>query len=406
MESSRHFERRLRVVTLVDGIGLAGGAERLAREVVVRLDPERFEPTLCVSRWSAEREAAAAAAGALAELDDAGVRFLGLHRRAAYDVAAWRPLFSLLRGGGVDVLHAHKFGSNVWAATLGTLARTPAIVAHEHTWSFEGQRLRRVLDRRLIGARVDAFLAVSREDRRRMIEIEGIDPDKLIFVPNGIPPPPPPSGADARAELGIGADAPGRRDRMRAAAAEGPGGAARGVRDARPPLPGASGAGRGRGPERAGLERRIGELGLAGTVTLLGQRNDVPDLLRGLRRRGLLLGFRGDPALDPRVHGGSAAGRRNTGRRDAGPDRFGRRRGCSWNGAIRRRSPRPWRELLDDRELAATMGAGGRRRQRAEFDIGVTVSEIERIYTGLAAGRSAAQLAAEVGSGAGSDLDR
>ena len=98
----------------------------------------------------------------------------------------------LLRGGGVDVLHAHKFGSNVWAAILGTLARTPAIVAHEHTWSFEGQRLRRVPRSPVDRARADAFLAVSREDRRRMIEIEGIDPDKLIFVPNGIPPPPAP----------------------------------------------------------------------------------------------------------------------------------------------------------------------------------------------------------------------
>ena len=175
------------MVTLVDGIGLAGGAERLAREVVVRLDPERFERTLCVSRWSAERESDAVAAGAVAELDDAGVRFIGLRRRGAWTSPSWRPLYSLLREGGIDVLHAHKFGSNVWAAVLGTLARTPAIVAHEHTWSFQGQPVRKLLDRRLIAARADAFLAVSEQDRRRMIEIERIDPGKVIFVPNGIP---------------------------------------------------------------------------------------------------------------------------------------------------------------------------------------------------------------------------
>jgi starch synthase len=58
-------------------------------------------------------------------------------------------------------------------------------------------------------------------------------------------------------------------------------------------------------------------------------------------------------------------------------------------------------ELLDDPEPAARMGESGRQRQRAEFDIGVTVNEIERIYVGLAEGRSAAQLAAEVGSAAG-----
>ena len=62
MQGADGKRRKLRVVTLVDGIGLAGGAERLAREVVVRLDPERFERTLCVSRWSALRERDAVAA--------------------------------------------------------------------------------------------------------------------------------------------------------------------------------------------------------------------------------------------------------------------------------------------------------------------------------------------------------
>jgi glycosyltransferase involved in cell wall biosynthesis len=400
MESSRHFERRLRVVTLVDGLGLAGGAERLAREVVVRLDPERFEPTLCVSRWSAEREAAATAAGALAQLDDAGVRFLGLHRRAAYDIAAWRPLFSLLRAGGIDVLHAHKFGSNVWAATLGTLARTPAIVAHEHTWSFEGQPLRRVLDRRLIAARVDAFLAVSSEDRRRMIEIEGIDPGKLIFIPNGIPRPPPPSGADARAELGIAADAPvvGTVCALR------PQKALEVLLDAAAMLADRFPALRvmivGDGPERAGLERRIGELGLDRTVSLLGQRNDVPDLLRAFDVAVCCSDFEGTPLsiLEYMEASLPVVATRVGGVPDlieSGVQGLlvERRDPAGLAGAVA--------ELLDDPEPAARMGESGRQRQRAEFDIGVTVNEIERIYVGLAEGRSAAQLAAEVGSAAG-----
>ena len=175
----------------------------MAREIVTRLDPDRFERTLCVSRWSAEHESSAAARPVLAGLRDADVRLIGLARGSALDFAAWRPLLALLRRERIDVLHAHQFGSNLWAAILGPLAGTPAVIAHEHTWSFEGQRLRKLLDRELIARRVDAFLAVSREDRRRMIEIERIDPAKLIFVPNGISSPKAPSGVDVRAELGI-----------------------------------------------------------------------------------------------------------------------------------------------------------------------------------------------------------
>ena len=112
------------------------------------------------------------AAGVLEELRDAGVRFLGIQRDSPVALRPWRPLLTILREE-TDVLHGHKFGSNVWAAVLGTLARTPVVIAHEHTWSFEGQPLRRLLDRELIARRSDAFIAVSREDRRRMIEIEG-----------------------------------------------------------------------------------------------------------------------------------------------------------------------------------------------------------------------------------------
>ena len=393
MQGADGKRRKLRVVTLVDGIGLAGGAERLAREVVVRLDPERFERTLCVSRWSAERERDAVAAGALAELDDAGVRFIGLRRRGAWDVPAWRPLYSLLRGGGIDVLHAHKFGSNVWAAVLGTLARTPAIVAHEHTWSFQGQPVRKLLDRRLIAARADAFLAVSEQDRRRMIEIEGIDPGKVIFVPNGIPAPPAPSGADIRGELGIGADVPvvGTVCALRPQKAldmllEA---AAKLSRD----LPALRVLIVGEGPERAGLEHRIAELDLGGTVMLLGQRNDVPDLLGAIDVAVCCSDFEGTPLsileymeaalpivatrvggipalIEPEVEGLLVEPRH--------PDGLA--------ATIAR--------LLTDRELAAAVGAGGRRRQHAEFDIGVTVRAIERIYEGLASGRTAAELEA------------
>lgn len=35
----------------------------------------------------------------------------------------------------------------------------------------------------------------------------------------------------------------------------------------------------GQGPERAAIERQVGEAGLTGTVTFLGERGDVPDLL-------------------------------------------------------------------------------------------------------------------------------
>ncbi len=395
MGGTSRNRQRLRVVTLVDGIGLSGGgAERLAREIVTRLDPDRFERTLCVSRWSAEHESSAAARPVLAGLRDADVRLVGFARRSALDFAAWRPLLALLRRERIDVLHAHKFGSNFWAAILGPLAGTPAVIAHEHTWSFEGQRLRKLLDRELIARRVDAFVAVSREDRRRMIEIERIDPAKLIFVPNGIPAPPAPSGIDIRAELGIEPEAQvvGTVCKLR-------------PQKALEVLVEAAGtlAGRfprlrvlivGEGPERGALERRIGELGLEEIVMLLGHRSDVPDVLQGLDLAVCSSDFEGTPLsiLEYMEAGLAVVSTRVGGIPDLiTPNVHGLlvepRDPAALAAAIA--------ELLDDPGRAAAMGREGRARRRAEFDISVTVREIERIYSALAAGTPAAELTVE-----------
>lgn len=392
MDGADGKRRKLRVVTLVDGIGLAGGAERLAREIVVRLDPDRFERTLCVSRWSDERAAAAARAGALAELEGRGVRFLGLRRRGTWDVLSWGPLLALLRDG-VDILHSHKIGSNFWAAVLGTIARTPAIVAHEHTWSFQGQPLRKLLDRRLIAARADAFLAVSELDRRRMIETERIDPAKVIFVPNGIPEPPPRGGGDIRRELGIDPRAPivGTVCALR------PQKALAVLLDAAAILArrcsGVQVLIVGEGPERAELERRIAALGLAGTVTLLGHRDDVRDLIADFDAAVCCSDFEGTPlsVLEYMQASLPIVATRVGGIPDIVRDGVG-------GILVEPRDPAALAaataRILEDPGLAAKLGSAARQRQLAEFDIGVTVRAVERIYEGLASGLTAADLGA------------
>ena len=69
--------------------------------------------------------------------------------------------------------------------------------------------MRRFVDREVIGRGSTVFIAVSRDDQRKMIEIEGVNPrTRSCTCRTGSRPPPPPTGADVRAELGIPAGAP------------------------------------------------------------------------------------------------------------------------------------------------------------------------------------------------------
>jgi glycosyltransferase involved in cell wall biosynthesis len=374
--------RKLRVVTLIDQLGITGGAERLATEVVARLDAARFERTLCVSRWTPREERDPLIAPRVRALREAGVRIVGIRRRSRWAVWAWAPLLSLLRTERIDVLHSHQFGSNLWASILVRVAGTPVLVAHEHNWSFEGQPVRRFCDRHMIAPRAGAFLAVSRETRRAMIELEGIEPERVRFVPLGIARPPATAGGDVRAELGIDDGAPviGTACTLRSEKALDVlvrAGAAL-VED----FPDLRVLIAGDGPDRERVEALIRELGLGETVTLLGSRGDIPDFLRALDVAVCSSDWEGSPlsvmeymeaelpVVATRVGGIPDmidSGVEGLLVQPGDPEAIA--------GGVAR--------LLLDPDEAAEMGRRGRKRRRAEFDLDVTARRIGELYEEL-----------------------
>jgi glycosyltransferase involved in cell wall biosynthesis len=374
--------RRLKVVQLTDRVGTHGGAERLTMQVAERLDPARFESIVCATRFSQEERERPTVEDSVHRLEEHGVRFVGLDRRVRADLLAWRPLYSLLRRERVDVVHAHKFGANVWGVVMGRLARVPVVITHEHGWTFEGEPLKRFLDRELIARGSNVFIAVSREDQRRMVEIERIKPDDTIFLPNGIPPLPPPAGNDVRAELGIpeGTPVAGTLGFLRFPKAMD--NLVRAAASLKREIPEARVLIAGEGPDRPDLEALIDELDLHDTVTLLGLRRDVPDFLAAL-----------DVAVCPSDSEGSPlsvmeymdAGLPVVSTRVGGvPDLIDE----GVNGLmVPRRDPdalgSALARVLRDPEAGRRMGSSGRERRKREFDLDVMVRNLEGLYERL-----------------------
>jgi glycosyltransferase involved in cell wall biosynthesis len=372
---------RLRVLVLVDGL-IAGGGERFARQLTSRLHGDRFERTLCVTRWSDTTAAHPAAVEALDELRASGVEFLGLRRPSRVSLGAWRPLLRLLRAGRVDILHAHKFGSNFWAAALARLARPPVLITHEHTWSYQGKPWRRFLDRELIARTSDAFIAVSSEDRRRMIEVERIDPQKIVLMVPAIPTPPSPRPRDVRAELGIAAEDPvvgtvcalrpqkALEVLLRAAAT------------LRTEFPGLRVLIVGDGPERERLESAAASLGLGETVQFLGQRTDVLELLTAFDVAASSSDFEGSPlAMMEWMEAGLPVVATRVG---GVPDLFDEgREGLLVAPGDPRALAAAIGELLRDPARARELGRKAQERRRREFDLEAVVAKTEALYERL-----------------------
>jgi glycosyltransferase involved in cell wall biosynthesis len=285
----RQPRKRLRVLFLIDYATSTGGAERLAVGLAAHLPQDRFEPWMCSTRKSD--------ALATKTLAQAGVRHLTLGRKAKWDVHRFGRLAHILRRQRFDVLHTHKFGSNLWGTMIGSACRVPVIVAHEHSWSYEGNRPRAWLDGNVIGRLATRFAAVSSADGERMVSLEGVKAEKVVVIPNGYIPSSSASDNDVRAELGLDHDIPliaiaavlrpeKRIDLLLEAHTR--------VRSA---VPGAQLVIAGDGECRPDLERQAAELRIGESVHFLGARTDVDSILRASDVAALSSDREGSPLL-------------------------------------------------------------------------------------------------------------
>jgi glycosyltransferase involved in cell wall biosynthesis len=280
---------RLRILYLIDHASSTGGAERFAVGLATRLPRDRFEPWLCSTRG--------ADAGGIAALADAGVPYVNLDRQTKWRIDRLAGLPSLIRRERFHILHTHKFGSNVWGSLIGTACRVPVIVAHEHSWSYEGDPLRAWLDGRVIGRLATRFIAVSSADARRMETRERVPADKIVVSPTGYVPSARSPAIDLRAELGLAPQTP----LIATAARCSPEKRLDILLDAHvrvlDSIPDANLAIAGDGKSRPELMRRAHELGLDGKVHFLGMRADVDAILRSADVAALASDREGSPLI-------------------------------------------------------------------------------------------------------------
>ncbi|MEA2169037.1 MAG: hypothetical protein QOF76_2337 [Solirubrobacteraceae bacterium] len=290
---------RTRVVILVDCLddATSGGAERVAVTQAVHLPKDVYDVTVCSSRSGSGQ--------LVADIEASAAEHVSLHRTSRRDLAGYRRLYALLRERRPDVLHAHMHGSNVNGSLIGTLARVPVVISHEHTWSYEGEPLRKLLDGLVVGRLSDAFLAVSTADADRMRRLEHVPARKVRVLPNAWVPRAPSPARDIRAAAGIPSDAPLaaaitvlRPQKRLEVLVEAFSHTLRAVPDARLVIA-------GEGPERGTIEAAIVRFGVAGSVHLLGFCQDVDNVWAAADVLAMSSDFEGMPLA---VLEGMAAG--------------------------------------------------------------------------------------------------
>src|ERR1700680_934357 len=176
--------------------GGTGGAETVYVDLVRSLDPNRWRhvAVLPTREWMYE------------QLTSFGVVPIVLPERRSFDVIFLARMAALVHRHGVDIIHAHLFGSAVRAALLSRVCGVPAIATlHGSLDLGGGDRLRR-LKVAVVNHGLKRIVCVSEQLRRTLLETVPLRSDFATVITNGIDVKRYSTGSDDgfRAEYGIG----------------------------------------------------------------------------------------------------------------------------------------------------------------------------------------------------------
>jgi glycosyltransferase involved in cell wall biosynthesis len=259
----------VRILHLI-ATGQRRGAEVFASDLIAALSAPDLDQRVAVLHGGPPW-----AVGFGAPVTALGARPGPLHPGA---VAALR---RLLRDWRPDLVTAHGGEPLKYAALAGVGGRTPIVYRRIGSVSWLSSAPRRALYGRLV-RRADRVVAVAGSVRDETVAAFGLDPGRVVTIPNGADPrrlAPTRGRAATRAALGVAPDAgvvlslgalTWEKDPL-------------GQLEVTAPLlgshPGAVHLFAGAGPLRAELEAAAAGRGLGGRVLVLGSRGDVGDLL-------------------------------------------------------------------------------------------------------------------------------
>ncbi|HEV3138031.1 MAG TPA: glycosyltransferase, partial [Pirellulales bacterium] len=264
----------LRVMFLITSM-YVGGAETLLENLIRRLNPERFAPSLCCLK----------SLGPLGETLARDVPVFHDLIRLKYDFRVVHRLAKLFRGQRIDAVVTVGAGDKMfWGRLAARRAGVPVVISALHStgWPDAIGRLNRLP---WLTRWTDAFIGVADAHGRHLIEREGFPAAKVHVILNGVDTSrfrPSQNCESLRRQLGIDVAAPvagivaGLRPEknhalfLRAAAR------------VRRQVPQAEFLIIGDGPERTKLEQITRQLELTEAIHFLGARSDIPELLAAI----------------------------------------------------------------------------------------------------------------------------
>jgi len=155
-----------------------GGTEQVIRQLVSNLAPDQyFNSVLCIDGQVGDIGN---------QVRDAGIEVHALSRLSGFDRKLVRNIRKLLSDEQIDIIHCHQYTPWIygWAAALGT--RTRVIFTEHGRFHPDCYRYKAALLNPLIAMTTDSVVAISDATRHALSRYEFIPPARIRVIYNGI----------------------------------------------------------------------------------------------------------------------------------------------------------------------------------------------------------------------------
>lgn len=162
----------MRVMHLIDSLS-AGGAERVAVNMVNTLSRAGIETWLCATRSE----------GPLKAFLEEREHYLYLNRRKKFDVKALRYLIRFVRQHHITILHAHS-SSFFTAVLVKIVTRSVKVVWHDHYGLSDQLQTRKSFSIKVFSLLFDAVFSVNHTLKTWAVKNLFVRPERISFLAN------------------------------------------------------------------------------------------------------------------------------------------------------------------------------------------------------------------------------
>ncbi len=264
--------KKIRVMQIINSLDI-GGAERVAINIAANLDPQRFDPMILTLEGLGPFSAV---------LDRQGIEYASLFKKPGTRPSTFFGIAQQIRERKIDIVTTHNYGALYYGSFGSRIGGCRRLLHVDHNRMYASKR-RLLIPHKLPASMAYKVIAVSKEIRTYLISHEGIKPERIGIISNGIDEGLYTGNLDRRlvkTRLGIPED----RILIGTGARLVPEKGLTHLLDAMSILGKKRGdfllVIAGDGPLRKDLEKRVRDNGLSSHVSFLGERTDFHEIIR------------------------------------------------------------------------------------------------------------------------------